>query len=77
MAQMITTIDNPFNPFTHPDEWESYDLACGYRTNQLLARFAVSSSDWSEKDYTKELNRAMEEIVRILPFYKIVSSESA
>ena len=27
----ITTIDNPFNPFTEWDEWFNFDLQKGYR----------------------------------------------
>ena len=75
MAQLLTTVDNPFDPFDQPDEWLSFDLVSGYRTNQLLARFAVLSTDWSDSDYENEINRAMEEIVQLLPFYKIVKRD--
>ena len=40
---MITTIDNPFNPFTQYDEWLAFDEQMGYYTNNYLARIANTS----------------------------------
>lgn len=37
---MITTVDNPWNPFENYNEWLSYDTAKGYHTNERLARLA-------------------------------------
>ena len=71
----LTTLDNPFDPFEQPEEWYTYDLVSGYRTYELLARFAVVSSDWSEQDYKEAVHAAMWEIAQLLPFYKIVSRE--
>lgn len=35
----LTTIDNPWNPFTHPDEWEAYDAnVLGYHSYSWLVR---------------------------------------
>ena len=39
---MLTTIDNPFNPFHQFKEWNAYDIANGYYTNQLLSSVANS-----------------------------------
>lgn len=35
---MLSTIDNPFNPFIHFDEWNQYDMAKGYNTLSYLGR---------------------------------------
>jgi len=61
---MLTTIDNPWNPFTHYDEWLAFDEAQGYYTNGLLARVAVSSDELSSFDQELELSRAINEIVK-------------
>lgn len=64
MASMLTTIDNPFDPFTQFDEWYQYDEEKGYHTCQFLARISKASSDMSESDYERENERAIDEIVK-------------
>ena len=64
MASMLTTIDNPFNPFTHFDEWFAFDEEKGYHTCQFLARISRASSDMSDSDYEREYERAIDEIVK-------------
>lgn len=64
MSSMLTTIDNPFNPFTHYDEWFQFDESKGYHTSQFLAKIAKTSSNMSDSDYEKEVERAIDEIVK-------------
>lgn len=64
MASMLTTIDNPFDPFTQFDAWFQFDEEKGYHTCQFLAQIARTSSDMSEKDYENEVERAIDEIVK-------------
>lgn len=64
MASMLTTIDNPFNPFTQYDEWFQFDEEKGYHTAQFLAKIAKTSSNMSDADYEKEVERAIDEIVK-------------
>lgn len=87
---MLTTIDNPWNPFTHFKEWYSHDTS--YRiipqvdpdapvatcTSEYLARIAITSNNFSEEENKREMYEAMKEIVRIDPFhiYKIVYPNS-
>lgn len=61
---MLTTIDNPFNPFTQYEEWNAYDVAQGHHTNSMLARIARLSDELSEKDYELALELAIDEIVQ-------------
>ena len=35
---MLTTIDNPYNPFTNFDEWWAFDISHGYNTCAYLSR---------------------------------------
>ena len=62
---MLTTIDNPFNPFTQWDEWKRYDEDKKYYTCSYLARIAKTSDDLSEADYNKAIDDAIEEIVSL------------
>ena len=62
---MLTTIDNPFNPFTHWDEWRRYDEDNKYFTCSYLDRIAKTSYELSEADYAKEIERAIDEILAL------------
>ena len=64
MAAMLTTIDNPFNPFTQFDDWFQFDTENRHYTTQFLAKIARVSSDMSDSDYEKEMERAIDEIVK-------------
>lgn len=61
---MLTTEDNPFDPFTQWREWYAYDAQLGHHTPALLARVAVLSNDLSEADQSLAIDEAIEEIVR-------------
>ena len=65
VAVMLTTIDNPFNPFTHWDEWRRYDEDMKYFTCSYLDRIAKTSYELSEADYAKEIERAIDEILTL------------
>lgn len=71
---MITTIDNPFNPFEQPDQWRSFDTDHGYFTSEYLARIAKTDIEMTESEYNSEIERACEEIMKLNPIkmYKIV-----
>ena len=42
-AVMLTTTDNPYNPFKNFDEWFMYDTEKGYNSCGYLARIAKLS----------------------------------
>ena len=54
---MVTTMDNPENPFTHFSRWLEYDITHGYNTLGLWGYFTEASSlmDDDEYDYEAEL----------------------
>jgi hypothetical protein len=60
---MLTTVDNPFNPFTMFDEWMDYDIRMGYNTAAFLARIAKVSDDLSQPDQSLAIQNAIDEIV--------------
>lgn len=61
---MLTTVDNPYNPFTQFDEWLCFDESSGYYTTQLLARVTKSSHSLSETDQDLAIEQAIDEIVK-------------
>lgn len=60
---LLTTEDNPFNPFTEFDKWYSFDTSSGYHTLALLARVAITSDELSELDNDQAITFAIDEIV--------------
>lgn len=60
---MLSTVDNPFSPFTQFKEWFAFDVGRGYHTASFLDRIAVTSDDLSEADQALALESAMDEIV--------------
>lgn len=71
---MITTIDNPFNPRTHWDEWLAFDMRSGYNTLNYIARVEEGSSAISISEQNIAYLRALSEIVTMNPLlYKFVS----
>jgi hypothetical protein len=60
---MLTTIDNPYNPFSQWREWYAYDVQHGYNSSALLARIAITSNELSEADQALAINQAIDEII--------------
>lgn len=59
---MLTTIDNPYDPYTQYDEWSAFDERAGYYTPQLLARIVRTSHDLSEEEQNEAIEAAIDEI---------------
>jgi len=76
---MLTTVDNPFNPFTMFDEWLVYDTMMGYDSSAFLARVTKVSIDLSEPDQELAIQDAIEEIVKenVSGMWRKVSKNSA
>jgi hypothetical protein len=62
---MLTTIDNPFDPFTQYDEWCAFDEQEGYHTFAYIARIAKTSEELSEEDENVAIESAIDEIVKL------------
>jgi hypothetical protein len=60
---MLTTVDNPFDPFAEFDEWLAYDISMGYNTSSFLDRIAKVSDDLSDPDQALAVQRAIDEIL--------------
>ena len=63
-ATMLTTKDNPFDPFDQFDEWFHFDEDHGYCTCSYLGRITRISDEMSDEEVSKEINRAVDEILK-------------
>lgn len=60
---MLTTFDNPFDPFDEFVSWFMFDVSKGYYTCNLLARIARSSDEFSTIEDKKETEIAIDKII--------------
>lgn len=61
---MLTTFDNPYNPFEQFTEWFLFDVEKGYNTCSYIARIAQFSDDMTQKEIDEENERAIDEIIK-------------
>ena len=71
---MLTTFDNPYDPFDEFVSWFLFDVSKGYYTCSLLARIARSSEEFSTVEEKEDTERAIDEIINhdFLNIYKKV-----
>lgn len=72
---MLSTIDNPFNPFEDYSSWLMFDKEKGYDSAERLMRIAKLTDDMTQKEENEEIERAIDEIIKydILNIYIKVS----
>lgn len=72
---MLTTIDNPFNPFDDFTSWFLFDVEKGYNSSAYLARIARTSDQLSDEENNFEIERAIDEIIKydFMNIYKKVT----
>ena len=61
---MLTTLDNPFDPFNDFASWFAFDLEKGHNTSSRIARIADLNSEMTQKEVDEEMERAMDLIVK-------------
>lgn len=74
---MLTTTDNPFDPFDEYDKWQEYDEQQGYYTCSYLARITKTSDELSDAEEQQAIEDAIDEIIKlnILGIYKKVERQ--
>lgn len=74
---MLTTNDNPFNPFEDLDSWFRFDTEKGYNSSSRLMRIAKIEDFMSEEEIEAEIERAIDIIIEqdFLDIFKKVRQE--
>lgn len=77
---MLTTVDNPYDPYTQFDFWYGFDMSKrkvkGSKMNSpiitnccgRLADEAITSDDFTDEENAREMHRAIDEIIRLDPW---------
>lgn len=75
---MLTTFDNPYDPFEQFTLWHLFDIEKGYNTCERLARIAHVSDDMSQQEEAEENERAIDAIIEhdFLNIYKKVGKDT-
>lgn len=60
----LTTVDNPYDPFDQFIPWFMYDEEKGYHSCGYLARIARTSRQFTDEENNKEIERAINEIIK-------------
>lgn len=76
---MLTTHDNPFDPFEQFTSWFLFDEEKGYHSCSRLARIAKLTDSMSQKEADAEMERAIDEIIKydFMNIYKKVTQSPA
>ena len=61
---MLSTVDNPFNPFKQFDSWFRFDVEKGHNSCALLGRIARTSDQLTDDENEEEIERAINQIIR-------------
>ena len=61
---MLTTFDNPFDPFEQFTSWFMFDVEKGYNSCAYLARIAKLTDDMTDQEVSDEIERAIDEIIQ-------------
>lgn len=78
MKSMLTTFDNPFDPFDEFDSWYRFDVDKGYNSCSYLDRIARTSDQLSDFENEKEVEKAIDEIIQydFMNIYTKVTQDS-
>ncbi len=60
---LLTTIDNPFSPFTNWIKWLTYDKDAGYNTCEYLARICPISVSLTDEENYVNIDAAVDDII--------------
>ena len=69
---MLTTIDNPFNPFEELEAWRLKDIELQHFTCERLARITKLSPEMTQQEIEDEIESAMDEIIKYDPEDKFI-----
>jgi hypothetical protein len=74
---MLTTFDNPHDPFEDYAPWLSFDKEHNYDSAERVMRIAQLTDEMTDAEENAEIERAIDEIIKfdVLNVYKKVDKE--
>lgn len=60
----ITTVDNPYDPFTHWEEWLLFDTNAGYFTPQRLASISTIADGMTDQEIYETIEHAIDLLIK-------------
>ena len=74
---MLTTFDNPFDPFEQFTQWFLFDVEKGYNTCGKLGRIVKLNDSMTQKEEDEAINKAIDEIIKydFMNIYKKVNKK--
>lgn len=60
---MVTTYDNPWNPFTDWVKWWNYDQIHGYKTWEKIDRLCKKSSRMTASEQEEAIEEAIDDLI--------------
>lgn len=75
---MLTTVDNPYDPFDEFEEWYAFDLEKGHNCCGIMAANAYTSPEFSERKMLDDIEEGIDRFLAndILGLYVKVSHET-
>jgi hypothetical protein len=62
---MLSTVDNPYDPFEQFNLWLMFDKEKGYDSCERLARLVNLTDDMTQKEIDEETERAIDELIKL------------
>lgn len=66
---MLTTIDNPYDPFTQFKQWFAFDMQKGYNCCGILDRLSFTSNGLSDNENSYALEQAINDLIAADPLH--------
>lgn len=74
---MLTTIDNPFNPFEQFADWYMFDCQHGYNTSSRIARLTPNDPTMSSIENDRLTEQVIDQIIKYDPLGIYVKVDEA
>lgn len=66
---MLTTFDNPYDPFEDFSLWYMFDMEKGYNTCGYIARLTKYDNSMSQKEEEQDIEEVIDRIIACDPFH--------
>ena len=60
---LLTTTDNPYDPFEDFSKWDAFDREKGHNTCDLIGRLSQLSDDMTQREEEAEYDRVVDFII--------------